>query len=46
MTVMQLSEQAFLKLPEEYGMQVVQQAVKRICHGCVEKEADQVVVIP
>jgi hypothetical protein len=39
--VMQLSVQAFPELPEEF---MYQQAVKRICHGCVDKDAGQYVV--
>ena len=39
--VVQLSVRAFPDLPEEY---MYQQAVKRICHGCIDKEAGQYVV--
>ena len=39
--VMQLSVRAFPDLPEEY---MYQQAVKRICHGCIDKAAGQYVV--
>ena len=39
--VMLLSVRAFPELPEEY---MYQQAVKRICHGCIDKEAGQYVV--
>ena len=38
---MRLSVRAYPELPEEY---MYQQAVKRICHGCIDKEAGQYVV--
>ena len=39
--VMRLSVCAFPELPEEY---MYQQAVKRICHGCINKEVGQYIV--
>ena len=39
--VLQLSTRAFPVLPEEY---MFKQAIKRICHGCLDREAGQYVV--